>query len=369
MRLTAWQSGRQIGLVIFTWCIIHCSVAQAQLPAREQLAGTWIGVNVAYDEQFYWPNPIYMTLGADSTYSFGLIDARSPVRRSSWLIDEQSVRLDTSTYALNQWALSGDELRLTGAFPMTFRRLSGLAVDSATVHRSLVGHSWATDSLTYHFHANGSACLINPKTGDVAMHCWRLAQVGQSTFIVIKGNRFECDGNFQYPLQVTQVSADRLHCAGGSPRPNERLVLTRGTKLASESHGEPKGFQPCRTYGFPSFNLYPYYSYRRGRLFDIRQVVEREYKPIALPGQSGLIRFRFVVNCRGETGQFEVLEVNENYEKRLFDPRIVNQLTDICRTKLPNQEPGRPNGETEPVDTVCLLTFRLKDGLITEIFP
>lgn len=366
MKLTT----RQLWLVVihFTLFIIHYS-SQAQPLTRDQLIGTWIGVRLEYDEQFYRPNPIYMTLSADSTYSFGLIDANSPLRRATWSMSKQSVRLDTSTYALNQWTLSGDELRLTGVFPMTFRKLTETDVDSAAVHNALAGYSWTTDSLSYHFHADGSACLKNQKTGDVAVHCWRLTQVGRSVFVVIKGNQVDCDGNFQYPLQVTRLLINELQCQGGGPRANERLSLTRGTKLAAESHCEPRGFQACRTHTFPPFNLYPYYSYRRGRLFDIRQVVEREYKPLVLPGQSGLIRFRFVVNCRGETGQFEMLEVDENYEKCSFDPRIINQLTDICHTKLPNQEPGKPNGETEPVDTVCLLTFRLKDGLITEIFP
>ena len=349
--------------------IIHCSFAHAQTPAQEQLVGTWIGVRLEYDEQLYWPNPVQMTLSTDSTYSFGLIDANSPIRRSTWSVKDQSVRLDTNTYALSQWRLSGNELTLTGAFPMTFRHLTKPSIDSVAVYKAVSGYSWATDSVSYHFHTDGSACLKNRMTGDIAVHCWRLASVGQALFVVIKGNRDDCDGNFQYPLQVMRLSANELHCQGGGPQANDRLLLRREARLATESHCEPKGFQSCRTYIFPSFNLYPYYAYRRGRLFDIRQAVERAYKPVVLPGQSGLIRFRFVVNCRGEAGQFEVLEVDENHEKCAFDPRILGQLNYICRTKLTDWEPGKPNGETESVDTGCLLTFRLKDGLITEIFP
>lgn len=362
-------TGRQLWLTIahFTLVILHCS--HAQPPTRAQLVGTWVGTRLEYDEQFYRPNPVYATLGSDSTYSFGLVDANSPVQRSTWSMDNQTVRLDTSTYALSQWTLFQDELRLTGAYPMTFRRLTELPVDSATVHQALSGYSWDTDSISYHFHTDGSACLKNLRTGYLAVHCWRLAQIGRSVFVVIKGNQTDCDGNFQYPLQIKRLSISEIDCQGGGPQTNDYLRLRRGSRLATGSHCEPKGFQPCRTYIFPPFNLYPYFAYRRGRLFDIRQVVEREFKPLALPGQSGLIRFRFVVNCRGEAGRFEVLEVDESYKKCSFDSRIVDQLSDICQTKLSGWEPGKPNGETEPVDTVCLLTFRLKDGLITELFP
>ena len=370
-RLNARQIGWQWWLTIIhcTLFIIHSCVAQAQPPTREQLVGTWVGVRLEYDESFYRPNPVYITLGADSTYSLGLIDANSLVRRSTWSINNRTVRLDTSTYALSQWSISQRELRLTGAYPMTFRRLTDYALDSAVVHQVLSGYSWTADSLSYHFHADGSACLKSLKTGNVAIHCWRLAQVGRSIFVVFKGNQIDCDGNFQYPLQITRLSATEIHAEGGGSQANDQLLLRREARLATNSHCEPNGFQPCRTYIFPPFNLYPYFAYRRGRLFEIRQVVEREYKPIALPGQSGLIRFRFVVNCRGEAGRFEMLEVDENYQTCSFDPRIVKQLSSICQTKLSGWEPGKPNGGTEPVDTICLLTFRLKDGLLTEIFP
>ncbi len=360
--------GHQL-IIYFAFFIVRYCFAQAQTPTRAQLVGTWVGVRLEYDEQFYRPNPVYVTLGPDSTYLFGLIDANSPVQRSTWSMDSQTIRLDTSTYALSQWMLSYDELRLTGAYPMTFRRLVESPIDSSAIHKALSGYSWETDSVSYHFHADGSACLKNMKMADVAVHCWQLAQIGRSVFVIIKGNQTNCDGNFQYPLQIARLSVGEIQCQGGGPQTNDRLLLRRGARLATDTGCEPNGFQPCRTYIFSPFSLYPYFFYQRGRLFDIQQVVEREYKPLALPGQSGLIRFRFVVNCRGIAGRFEILEVDESYKKCSFDSRITNQLNAICRTKLPTLEPGKPNGESEPVDTVCLLTFRLKDGLITEIFP
>ena len=246
------RKSRQYWFIIhFALSILHYSFAQAQPPTRVQLVGTWIGVGVEYDEQFYRPNPVYIRLSADSTYSFGLIDANSPVRQSTWSVTSQSVRLDTSTYALSQWALSGNELRLSGAFPMTFRRLTEFVIDSAVVRQVLSGYTWATDTVSYHFHADGSACLKNPKTGDAAVHCWQLAQIGRSVFVVIKGNRDGCDGNFQYPLQITRLSADTMHCRGGGTGPDNRVLFRRGTRLMNKSHCEPEGFQPCRTYIFP----------------------------------------------------------------------------------------------------------------------
>lgn len=352
-----------------TLFILHSSFLQAQIPLWEQLAGTWIGVCIEYDQHFNRPYPVCMKLGADSAYAISLIDEGGPGRQSTWGMTGQKIRLDTNSYTLGQWSLRGDELRLMGVYPILFRRFTNVAIDSAAARQTLTGYSWLSDSLTYHFHADGSACVENPNTGDVAIHCWRLAQVGKSIFLVLKGNRTDCDGNFQYPVQITQLTLNKAECLSGNGRGIESLTFRRGAALKLNQPCQPKGFQPCNAYAFSSFNLYPYFSYRRGRLFAIQHIVEREYKPVSLPGQSGLIRFKFMVNCQGEAGRFEMLTVDENYQKCQFDKQITNQLLTICRTKLTDWEPGQTNDTHTPVDTFCLLTFRLKDGHITEIFP
>ncbi|RIV27459.1 hypothetical protein DYU11_03900 [Fibrisoma montanum] len=357
--------------VLVLWLTTVVSTGFGQTPIREQLIGTWIGLGVQYDDSFYRPYPISMTLTADSSYVLRLIDQNPPARRATWSFGNRSIRLDTSTYKVGQWTLTADTLRLTGIYPLSFQRLTDIAIDSVLAYQTLLGHVWTTDSLRYALHAGGSACLENTKTGDIAIHCWRLAKVGQSVFLVIKGNQQGCEGNFQFPLQIMQVSPEAVVCIGGNERGTDRLVFRRGAALKAGESCQPKGFQLCNSYAYLPFHLYPYYTYRRGRLHAIRQVVEREYKPISLPGQSGLIRFRFMINCMGEAGRFEVLEVDEEYKTSQFDIRITSQLVDICRNKLTDWEAGHPNGypDSPAADTVCLLTFRLKDGMITEIFP
>ena len=359
---------------LFGCLLVRWFTAEAQSVTTTQLTGTWIGLRIEYDEHIDRPFPVSMMLGSDSSYALQLLDENSPARHATWSLNEPTVRLDTNTYALDQWSLQNGELRLMGAFPVAFRRLTDIAIEPAAAKQTLTGYSWIADSVSYHFHANGSACVLNQKTGDLTAHCWRIAPVGHAVFLVLKGNMNECSGNFQYPLQVTKLTNNQIECLGGSSRGGTRVILHRDTALVSNAACPPKGFQPCYPNAFWFSNvrpLYPYFTYRRGRLHDIRTVVEHEFKPIPLPGQSGLIRFRFMVNCRGEAGQFEVLEVDDKYQKCRFDPRITRQLLHICRDKLTDWEPGVPTGgsDQEPVDTVCLLTFRLKDGLITDIFP
>jgi len=348
--------------------IVNSLTLQAQSPNREQLVGNWIGVRIDFDEHVSRAYPIYMKLDADSTFTLGLLDAQAPTRRSNWSVTDKKIRLDTNTYSRSQWALKDQMLSLSGAYPILFRKLTNIAIDSAFVRETLTGYSWETDSLVYHFHHDGSACLENTRTDTRTIHCWRLTQIDQSVFLVIKGSAEDCTGNFKFPQQITRLETNLLECVGGQSG-TERLSLKRSKKLGNQYTCQPKGFQTCNSFISHLFKLYPYFTYTRGRLYDISQIVKREYKPVDQPGQSGLIRFRFVVNCKGEAGQFDVLEVDENYQLKTFDPRIKDQLLTICRTKITQWEPGKQNENQQPTDTYCLLTFRLKDGIITEIFP
>lgn len=89
------------------------------------------------------------------------------------------------------------------------------------------------------------------------------------------------------------------------------------------------------------------------------------YKPIETQ-QSGWIRVRFIVNCKGETGRFRVISSDENYKERDFDERITNQIVSITES-LKGWE-IRPN-EAEARDYYQYLVFKINNGKIAEILP
>ena len=88
----------------------------------------------------------------------------------------------------------------------------------------------------------------------------------------------------------------------------------------------------------------------------------------ALPGkdQNGLIRIRFIVNCKGQAGRFRVLQSDLDYNETEFDDRIISQLIKITKdikdwVVLHRQD--------EPVDYYHYLIFKIVDGQIIEILP
>ncbi|MGE9312154.1 hypothetical protein ACLOAU_10920 [Niabella sp. CJ426] len=82
--------------------------------------------------------------------------------------------------------------------------------------------------------------------------------------------------------------------------------------------------------------------------------------------ESGLIRIRFIVNCKGETDRFRLLAMNWQYEPIRFNKRITTQLLFIIKSikiwqvQVINER---------PVDYYQYLIFKISNGQLIEILP
>ena len=47
--------------------------------------------------------------------------------------------------------------------------------------------------------------------------------------------------------------------------------------------------------------------------------------------QSGLLRIRFVVNCKGETDRFRLMGMDENFQPMDFETEISHQILDLTK--------------------------------------
>jgi len=82
--------------------------------------------------------------------------------------------------------------------------------------------------------------------------------------------------------------------------------------------------------------------------------------------ESGMIRIRFLINCKGETGRFRLVEAGYDYKEKQFDPYITDQLIKITKSlkgwKILSDKFG-------PKDYYQYLIFKIDAGKITEILP
>ncbi len=104
-------------------------------------------------------------------------------------------------------------------------------------------------------------------------------------------------------------------------------------------------------------------TFKGGKIF-IERAFEKHYKPEKVAKESGLIRVRFVVNCRGETGRYRVLGMDEAYQEKEFDNSITDQLLAI--TKRLKGWKIFPNVDR---DYYQYLIFKIKDGELIELMP
>lgn len=85
-----------------------------------------------------------------------------------------------------------------------------------------------------------------------------------------------------------------------------------------------------------------------------------------LKNESGFLTFRFIVNCEGNAGYFTAEENDLEYQPKAFDIETKDHLFEILRS-LNNWRPVIINDESR--DAHYYVTFKLKDGEITDILP
>ncbi|SDY96576.1 hypothetical protein SAMN04488069_1234 [Hymenobacter psychrophilus] len=81
---------------------------------------------------------------------------------------------------------------------------------------------------------------------------------------------------------------------------------------------------------------------------------------------SGIVTVRFLINCHGAPGRFRVSQVDEHYMPCTFPPALVARIKGAVQQLL-YWKPGTARGKA--YDSYYFLSFRLKRGTITQIFP
>lgn len=129
-------------------------------------------------------------------------------------------------------------------------------------------------------------------------------------------------------------------------------------------------FQLCNDEKF-AVQYYAYTStfnevtYHQGK-YETHKIFAANYTSIDLPSESGLVRVRFLVNCRGETGRFRVMGMDKNYQPKAFPVAITNQLITIIKNYL-EWNPFKTAQSAR--DYYQYLIFKIDKGQIIDILP
>ena len=349
-------------LVVISITQVSCNMDEK--PSNNNILGTWFGGCYEIDEGYYLPARTIFHFDADNIV---LINYEG-VTSDSLLYDFSD---DVLTVGENKFSASkiikNNVLMYRGNHLIRMRRTDPTRnIPSVQyISNQLADKTWKSKNETISFDIkNGQLNVLDMEKNSFSKYCFSIDSFQKSYFIRKYGNHLNCDGNNQFIEQITSITKNSFKVLRWK---GSRFTTTTFKRTSSIDLAEREiEFQVCNTY-LDKRHLGYYYkgvSYEGG-IYKIDKICSSKYKS-PKQKENGLVRIRFVVNCQGKTGRFEVLELDENYEEREFATDIPEQLLSICRD-LDGWTPGYLNGEY--MDSYKFLTFKIKDSEIVEIFP
>jgi len=159
-----------------------------------------------------------------------------------------------------------------------------------------------------------------------------------------------------------------LSCTDPQKVKNEDYLRWVGDIPFNQNIDDPE-FELCyeEPYTRQYFNFAKGVQYNGGKPAIIKHF-KNNYKSVASQ-QSGLLRIRFIVNCKGETGRFRLMGANEDLKPMQFDTEISRQLLNLTREMtgwLPIESEREDNAA---LDYYQYLIFKIHQGKIIEIMP
>lgn len=160
-----------------------------------------------------------------------------------------------------------------------------------------------------------------------------------------------------------------LYACKDDPKSEKESYLRWVGDIPFEAEIDDPDFKLCYT----DNDIRQYFNFSKGVQYKgektaIDQYFKENYKPVET-NQSGLIRIRFIVNCKGETGRFRLKEMDQDYQPMNFDQAITDQILNLTKEMegwLPIEMEEMNNTK---LDYYQYLIFKIDRGSIIEIMP
>ena len=333
--------------------------------SMESVQGKWMAGALEMDPQVYRPVNNFMHFKADSTMSYLNYGSDTTLR---YEVRKDSVVLPFSTRPISEYKRYLNKFIIGRFQQVHYIKLpeNTVSIDSIGLQGFLTGSNWESER-DFMVFENDSLMVFNKKRKLKEKLCWNIVDYQGMKFIQPKGNFANCDIPNRYLQFVSSLGDDSFSVIRWES--NDFVeVKYKKAKLGIPDYDYPE-FQLCDPYIYknnPSDRYYFKYTSFEGGLYRLRQIYEEKYRPVLNGNNNGIVRIIFVVNCEGDIGQFDVLELDGDYKKKKLTNGISSQLLAILK------EAGKWNAGKRrdyPVDTYKYLSFKIKDGKILEIFP
>jgi hypothetical protein len=239
------------------------------------------------------------------------------------------------------------------------------SLDSSKNKLSIQNTCWGNATYRICF-GDSTLQFINIKEKTTIYKCFKIEDIQGLNFINLYGNKWDCNPYFSFfKYQIIQKNSNSIILKGYINDKFDELLLKK-TKYSVENKDS---FSVCNDLIYQNYGIHRYYysdPIYNGGIYNITKTYNAKYKKPEGIKESGVIRIRFVINCKGETGRFEMAEMDNNYVIKPFHESISTQMLNICKA-LNEWSPGRRDSEN--LDCYKFLTFKIKDSEIIEIYP
>ena len=92
----------------------------------------------------------------------------------------------------------------------------------------------------------------------------------------------------------------------------------------------------------------------------------KNYDNHGITNESGYITVKFVINCEGKTGRYQVLETGIDYSEKHFHEDLITELLEL--TQEMDEWTPFYRGDSR-FDSFHHLTFKIQNGELDEILP
>lgn len=347
------------------------------IKAGNPFEGLWVGTYAHEVHRVHYP--VLLELNPNGK---GIrIDFRRQVKDQvvSWKFSDSTLTIDTTRYVVKY--INGNELRLFKGYEVKFQRAqkSMIKFDGPQIKQVLLDKSWQTEvSNDDQLIATKNYYLIKNSQLILQRDYLNEGQVIDSEFEIGDYQIKECNGRFFFVKlgptnelnirraeleQIVEIADDYFITikAGHFPHTVKYQFVK---KMQGVEVNPEREFKIC--YLEPLFEYFSIQLNFKGGFREIKRIVSENYKaPQNAKNQTGYLRIRFTINCQGKPGRFDVKGYDHDLNPRHFNAEITNQLFRVTK-RLVDWE--MKSGEKK-VDCNRFLTFKLDDGLITEVLP
>ncbi|MCT4664893.1 MAG: hypothetical protein N4A45_06625 [Flavobacteriales bacterium] len=347
--------------IILANCMI-CVFFSCLNPESEKMdiSGVWIGGGRAVDSGLYYPISQVLNFQNNGILKTQTLDGKQY---------ELDYFFDHSFLILNEDTIAASDILEEGVLNFGNYSIKKILVDQQnlagkSIEALLKQYNWENKTEILQFETD-RVYSLEKKTGIANVFCYQFGEMENAYFLQKKGSPLDCNGYNQFLEQILSISKEEMNVLRWEGDHFEKIRYRSQEKTNLESK---KGFQVCNQF-LAKNHLGNYYFSTKAKyssgLYGIQKIVSQQYHAPNLK-ENGLVRIRFVINCIGETGNFEVLELDKDYREKTFNSNIPQQLLSICK-KLTSWEPGMASGTS--VDSYKFLTFKIKNSEVIEIFP